>query len=190
MSLPSGVTGSLHGLVEGVAAHEAHAFPKPQRERIALLDGLGIEGDAHCGVTVKHRSRVAVDPTQPNIRQVHLIQGELHDELLAAGFDVGPGVMGENITTRGMDLLGLPRGTRLHIGASAIVEVTGLRNPCPQMDAYQTGLTAATLDRDPDGALVRKAGIMGIVVLGGEVLPGDRVVAKLPDGPHVKLERV
>ncbi len=178
------------GTVTAVSRGPGHRFSKPVQERIRLLAGLGVEGDAHLGVTVKHRSRVAQDPTQPNLRQVHLIHSELHEELIAKGFRVAPGVMGENVTTRGLDLLGLPRGTLLRLGGSAVVEVTGLRNPCKQLDAYQAGLLAAVLGRDADGNLVRKAGIMGIVLSGGEIAPGDDIVVELPPRPHGRLERV
>jgi MOSC domain-containing protein YiiM len=152
--------------------------------------GLGVEGDAHMGQTVKHRSRVAADPTQPNLRQVHLIHAELHDELRLAGFSVMAGDMGENITTRGIDLLGLPTGARLLIGASAVVEVTGLRNPCDQLDQFQSGLKAAVLDRDDQGNLIRKAGVMGIVLTSGEVQAGDVIGVELPQPPYRPLERV
>ena len=154
------------------------------------MPGLGVEGDAHQGATVKHRSRVARDPTQPNLRQVHLIHAELHEELRAAGFTVSAGQMGENVTTRGVDLLGLPAGARLHLGDAAVVEVTGLRNPCAQLDRIQPGLMAATLDRDEHGNLVRKAGIMGVVVAGGEVRPGDPIRVELPPQPHRPLAPV
>lgn len=150
----------------------------------------GVEGDAHLGVTVKHRSRVAVDPSQPNLRQVHLIHAELHDELRAAGFEITAGQMGENITTRGIDLLGLPTGTRLVLGADAVVEVTGLRNPCAQLDQFRPGLLAAVLGRDENGNLVRKAGIMGVVLASGDVRPGDLIQVELPPEPHKALERV
>jgi MOSC domain-containing protein YiiM len=156
-----------------------------------LLEGLGVEGDAHAGVTVKHRSRVRRDPTAPNLRQVHLVHGELHDELRAAGFDVGPGDMGENVTTRGVDLLGLPAGTLLRLGSGgAVVEVTGLRNPCVQLDGFADGLMRAVLDRDADGGLVRKAGVMGVVRAGGAVRPGDGIAVELPAGPHQPLQPV
>lgn len=160
------------------------------RPAIVLRQGEGVEGDAHAGVTVRHRSRVKVDPTQPNLRQVHLIHGELHDELQAAGFNVAEGTMGENITTRGIDLLGLPRGACLHIGPQAVVQVTGLRNPCSQLDHYQKGLTAAVLGRDAAGGLIRKAGVMGIVLAGGAVRAGDAIRVALPAPPHLPLERV
>ncbi|WP_220446520.1 MOSC domain-containing protein [Paenibacillus piri] len=160
------------------------------QSRIRLLAGLGVEGDAHLGRTVKHRSRVAADPTQPNLRQVHLIHGELHDELREAGFIVSPGQMGENITTRGIDLLALPTGTRLYIGETAEVEITGLRNPCDQLDRLQPGLMAAVLGRDEQGQLIRKAGIMGIVIAGGDVKPGDPIRIGLPTEPYRPLERV
>jgi len=176
--------------VIAVSSHRTHEFSKPLQSQIRLLAGLGVEGDAHCGVTVKHRSRVRADPTQPNLRQVHLIHSELHDTLNKSGFSVSAGVMGENITTRGIDLLGLPRDAKLHIGDTAIVQVTGLRNPCLQLDAYQDGLMAATLDRDADGNLIRKAGIMGIVLEGGIVKAGDEIKIELPPKPHQRLERV
>ena len=176
--------------VIAVALSPTHSFSKGLTTEIRLLAGLGVEGDAHMGETVKHRSRVAQDPTQPNLRQVHLVHAELLDELRASGSAVGPGTIGENITTRDIDLLGLPRGALLHLGEEAIVEVTGLRNPCIQLDHYQKGLTAATLDRDADGNLVRKAGVMGIVRAGGVVRPEDRIRVVLPERPHRALERV
>lgn len=178
------------GVVTAVSLSAKHDFSKPTQLRIRLLAGLGVEGDAHLGVTVKHRSRVAKDPTRPNLRQVHLIHEELFDELKAAGFDIAPGAIGENITTRGIDLLGLPRGARLHIGPNAIVEVTGLRNPCRQLNTFRPGLMAAVLDRDADGNLVRKAGIMAIVLSGGEVGPGDNIRVEMPAEPHQRLLEV
>jgi MOSC domain-containing protein YiiM len=163
---------------------------KPNQDGIRLLAGLGVEDDAHQGVTVKHRSRVARDPSQPNLRQVHLIHAELHDELGANGFRIEAGQMGENITTRGVDLLELPTGSRLHLGASAVVEVTGLRTPCAQLDKIEPGLMAATLDRDEAGNLIRKAGIMAIVIASGDVRPGDPIRVELPALPHRSLEPV
>lgn len=177
-------------VVAAVAAHSLHAFSKVPQASILLVAGLGVDGDAHAGVTVKHRSRVAVDPTRPNLRQVHLIHGELHDALKAQGFAVHPGAMGENVTTRGLDLLALPRGARLRLGATAIVEVTGLRNPCLQLDRFQPGLMAATFGRSEGGDLIRKAGIMGIVINGGRVGPGDRIEIEWPAAPHLVLEPV
>jgi len=178
------------GVVVAVCLSPLHTFGKEPQPAVRLLAGLGVEGDAHLGVTVKHRSRVATDPTQPNLRQVHLIHAELHDELRAAGFDVAPGQMGENVTTRGVELLTLPTGTLLRLGAEAVVEVTGLRNPCVQLDTFQPGLMAAVLDRDAAGNLIRKAGVMGVVRTGGEVKPGDAVVVELPPPPHRPLEKV
>jgi MOSC domain-containing protein YiiM len=154
------------------------------------LPGLGVVGDAHQGATVKHRSRVERDPTQPNLRQVHLVHAELHEELRAAGFTVTAGQMGENITTQGIALLGLRIGARLCLGGSAVVAVTGLRNPCAQLDRIQPGLMAATLCRDEHGNLVRKAGIMGVVIAGGEVRPGDPILVELPPQPHRPLAPV
>lgn len=180
----------MSGTVTAVSRSGTHTMSKPNEGSIRLLAGLGVEGDAHLGVTVKHRSRVAKDPTVPNLRQVHLIHAELHDELRAGGFELAPGEMGENVTTRGVDLLGLPTGTRLRLGEEAVVEVTGLRNPCRQLDGLRKGLMAATLDRDAEGNLVRKAGIMAIVISGGEVRPGDEVAVDLPAPPHRMLEAV
>ena len=154
------------------------------------MAGLGVDGDTHAGATVQHRSRVARDPSQPNLRQVHLVHAELHDELRAAGFDVASGQMGENVTTHGIDLLALPAGTRLRIGAHAELEVTGLRNPCTQLNGIQDGLMAAVLDRDASGNLVRKAGVMAIVLATGEIRPGDPIEVELPAEPHAPLEPV
>ena len=176
--------------VTAVSLSAAHGVGKQNQDYVHLLAGVGVEGDVHSGSKVKHRSRVARDAEQPNLRQVHLIHGELHDELRSGGFDVAEGEMGENVTTRGVDLLALPAGTRLHLGEEAVVEVTGLRNPCKQLDGIQPGLMAATLDRDQQGSLVRKAGIMGIVSVGGEVRPGDTIDVALPPKPHVPLEPV
>ncbi|WP_309572540.1 MOSC domain-containing protein [Deinococcus sp.] len=157
---------------------------------IRLLAGRGVEGDTHAGVTVQHRSRVRADPTQPNLRQLHLIHSELFDEVAAQGFSVSPADLGENVTTQGIDLLGLPRGTRLHLGPDVIVEVTGLRNPCAQIDAFQPGLLKAVLDVDAESQPIFKAGIMGVVVHGGEIRPGDAVDVVLPPPPHEALRRV
>ncbi len=178
------------GTVISVSKSNSHTFNKYQSDKILLLPGLGVEGDAHMGETVKHRSRVAKDPTQPNLRQVHLMHSELFVELREKGFEVSPGQMGENITTQGIDLLELPRDTVLSIGETAKVQVTGLRNPCKQIDSIKPGLMNAVLDRDEDGNLVRKAGIMGVVLVGGEVRAGDNVEINLPPKPYKKLERV
>jgi len=180
----------MSATVIAVSGAPGHRFSKLVQGSIRLLAGLGVEGDVHCGETVKHRSRVAVDPTQPNLRQVHLIQAELLDELNAAGFDVAPGGMGENVLTRGLDLLGLPVGARLRLGTDALAEITGLRNPCSQIDAFRPGLLKAVLGRDAEGRIVRKAGIMGIVLEGGEIWPGDTIEVRLPAMPHRALERV
>jgi hypothetical protein len=180
----------MQPFVTAVSRNAKHNFSKPNCDSITLLAGLGVEGDAHMGVTVKHRSRVRRDPTQPNLRQVHLIHAELIDELRAQGFAVSPGAMGENVTTRGIDLLTLPRGALLHIGAEAVIEVTGLRNPCIQLDKFQAGLMQATLGRDDAGNLIRKAGVMAIVRNGGTVRADDLVRVVLPDGPLRVLEPV
>jgi MOSC domain-containing protein YiiM len=176
--------------VVAVSRSGSHTFTKANEASIRLLAGLGVEGDAHAGATVRHRSRVERDPTVPNLRQVHLIHAELHDELRSKGFDVSPGQLGENVTTRGLDLLGLATGTRLHLGDRAIVEVTGLRTPCRQLEGIHEGLQAAVLDRDADGQLVRKAGIMSIVVESGTLRAGDPIAIELPARPHRPLQPV
>lgn len=176
--------------VLSVSKSPTHSLSKKPEPAIQLLAGLGVEGDAHMGATVKHRSRVAQDPNQPNLRQVHLIHAELHEELRQAGFPIAPGQMGENITTSGINLLDLPQNTQLHIGESAIVEITGLRNPCNQLNGIQEGLMQAVLGRDENNRLIRKAGIMGIVLRGGIVQPGDAIRVQLPSPPFVPLDRV
>lgn len=175
------------GRVAAVSRSPTHTLVKANQDGIRLLTGRGVEGDAHLGERVQHVSRVKRDPTSPNLRQVHLIHAELHDELAAAGFTVRAGQMGENITTRGVDLLGLPAGTRLLLGDTAVVEVTGLRNPCAQLNKIEPGLMAATLGRDERGDLIRKAGVMSIVLTGGEVRPGDPIRVELPPAPHRAL---
>lgn len=180
----------MSGTVVAVSLSPRHTFTKPNALGIRLLEGLGVEGDAHAGATVKHRSRVAQDPTQPNLRQVHLVGEELLDELRAGGFNVFPGAMGENVTTRGIPLLDLPQGTRLRLGEAAVVEVTGLRNPCRQLNAFQPGLMDAVLGRDEHGGLILRAGIMGIVRASGEIAAGDCIVVTLPAGERRALKRV
>jgi hypothetical protein len=177
--------------VEAVSTGAIHGIGKENADAIRLVAGLGVDGDVHAGETVKHRSRVRKDPTQPNLRQVHLIHTELHEELAGRGFPViAPGQMGENVTTSGVELLSLPRGTRLRLGQEAVVEVTGLRNPCNQLDEIAPGLMKAVLDRDADGEVVRKSGVMGVVLQGGEVRPGDAIEVELPTEPHVRLAPV
>lgn len=173
--------------VIAVSKSSAHTFSKTVVDSIRLIAGEGVDGDAHQGVTVKHRSRVKVDPTQLNLRQVHLIHDELIQELQEKGFDVHPATMGENITTAGVDLLALPTDTILAIGAGVQLKVTGLRNPCAQLDNYQKGLMAAVLDRDEQGNLIRKAGIMSVVLKGGVVHAGDPIDVMLPAQPHRPL---
>ncbi|GHH83494.1 MOSC domain-containing protein [Streptomyces sulfonofaciens] len=180
----------MTGTVAAVSSNATYSFTKPTRDGITLLAGLGVAGDVHAGVTVRHRSRVAQDPTLPNLRQVHLIHEELFAEVAGAGFTVAPGELGENVTTRGIDLLGLPAGTLLGLGPDAVVEVTGLRNPCAQIDRFQDGLLKQVVGRDESGAVVRKAGIMGVVRMGGMVRPGDAITVRLPEPPHRPLERV
>lgn len=181
---------SLQGAVAAVNRSATHSLQKPSEPSIRLLAGLGVEGDAHLGTTVQHLSRIKKDPLQPNLRQVHLIHAELHAEVTAKGMPVLPGQMGENVTTVGIDLLGLPKGTRLLLGKDAVVEVTGLRNPCHQLNNIQPGLLDACLDRDAEGNLVRKAGVMGIVLVGGVVHAGDVITVSLPEGDLVALQPV
>jgi MOSC domain-containing protein YiiM len=178
------------GIVKSVSKSETHTFSKFSCHKIVLLKGLGVEGDAHKGKHVKHRSRVAKDPSQPNLRQVHLIHSELFNELEEKGFNIRDGELGENVTTQGIDLLSLPKGALLKIGETAKIEVTGLRNPCKQLDLLHKGLMKAVLDQDREGNLIRKAGIMGIVLEGGEVRVGDRIAIEFPPKPYLKLERV
>jgi MOSC domain-containing protein YiiM len=173
-----------------VSCSATHTMAKGNQQAVQLREGYGVEGDAHAGSTVKHRSRVARNPRQPNLRQVHLIHAELHDELRSEGFDVSPGQMGENITTKGIDLLGLPAGTRLRLGDDALIEITGLRNPCAQLDRIQPGLMAAVLDRDEQGNLIRKAGVMAVVLTSGLVRPGDAITVELPPDPRCPLEPI
>ena len=176
--------------VVAVSVAPKHRFSKAPAEAIRLVEGIGVAGDAHAGVTVQHRSRKRWRPHLPNLRQVHLIHAELVDELAGRGFAIAPGDIGENVLTRGIDLLALPEGARLLLGAEAVVEVTGLRNPCVQMDRFAPGLMEAVLDRAPDGTLIRRSGIMGIVVAGGDVRPGDPIGIELPEPPHRALEPV
>ena len=180
----------MHGIILSLAKKATHDFSKTPVPSFHLIAGEGVEGDAHRGTSVQHRSRVLRDPSQPNLRQVHLISAELLEELAAAGFKVAAGDIGENITTRGLDLLSLPTGTRLMLGDNATIEITGLRNPCAQLNEFQPGLMSALLDRDPDGQLVRKGGVMAIVLKGGEVRTGDQISVVLPDGVHHPLKPV
>jgi MOSC domain-containing protein YiiM len=178
------------GLVVAVAASETHGVTKDRHDAIRLIAGYGVDGDAHCGETVKHRSRVAKDPTQPNLRQVHLIHAELFDTLADNGFAVSPAMMGENITTRGIDLLGLSAGTRLEIGDEAMIEITGLRNPCHQLNGLIPGLMQEVLDRTDDGSLIRLASVMAIVIRGGLVSAGDAITIVHSPIPHIVLQPV
>jgi hypothetical protein len=178
------------GVVTAVSRSPTHSLAKWNQNSITLVAGFGVDGDAHNGKTVKHLSRLLRFGNSPNLRQVHLIHSELHDELRSAGFGVVAGQMGENVTTRGIDLLSLPTGARLRLGSEVVIEVTGLRNPCGQLNKIQPGLMKATLARDADGNLIRKAGIMAIVLAGGAVKPGDDVAVELPSAPHLPLEPI
>ena len=170
--------------VISVSRDDEHRFTKPRRESITLVAGLGVEGDAHFGATVQHLSRVRRDPTQPNLRQVHLIHSELFDEVTA---EIAPGELGENVTTEGVDLLELPRGTRLRLGPEAVVELTGLRNPCLQIDGFEPGLLKQVVGTDAEGRTIRKAGVMAVVIAGGVVKPGDAIAVDIPAGPFEAL---
>ncbi len=180
----------MNAAVTSVHLSSTHSFSKQPVDALTLVAGIGAIGDAHAGSMVKHRSRVAADPTQPNLRQVHLLHGELLDELAARGFAVNPGELGENIATTGVDLVNLPTGTTVCIGDDAIVSLTGLRNPCRQIEAFQTGLQSQVLGRNNDGSLARLAGVMAVVIRGGAVSPGDPIRWTLPPEPHHRLETV
>ncbi|MCF8237398.1 MAG: MOSC domain-containing protein [Saprospiraceae bacterium] len=178
------------GTVLSVSQSSTHQLSKPPCPAIQLIRDHGVEGDAHAGRTVKHRSRVAKDPNQPNLRQVHLIQSELFDELASHNFTIEPGMMGENITTKGIDLLSLPRGTQLHIGKDAIIEVTGLRNPCNQLNGLFPGLMQKLVLKDEHDRVIRKAGVMSVVIQSGGICPDDEIRVVLPEGRPIPLERV
>ena len=176
--------------VLSVSRHQTHEFSKTVVDRIEIVENAGVAGDAHAGITVKHRSRVAVDPNQPNLRQVHLIERELFDALAVSGFELKAGDLGENILTQGIALLELPTDTVLRIGPDVRLQVTGLRNPCSQIENFRTGLLKEVVYKGSDGNLVRKAGVMTVVLAGGSVRPGDSIEAELPPLPHRPLERV
>jgi hypothetical protein len=176
-------------VVVAVARDDRHRFSKPVRDEIVLVAGHGVEGDAHAGETVRRRSRFRGTWTEPNLRQVHLIQRELFDELAVEGHEVAPGELGENVTTAGIDLLALPRGTRLRLGDAAEIELTGLRTPCVQLDRFQPGLMRRLIRRERDTTRLR-AGVMAVVVEGGVVRPGDAVAVEIPVGPRHPLPRL
>jgi len=184
-----GIVAVMPAVVLAVHLSATHSFSKRDVDRIRVIEGLGVEGDAHCGATVQHLSRVRTDPSQPNLRQIHLIHGELFDDLSSAGYVVAPGQLGENVTTRGIDLLALPVGTRLHI-ASAVITVTGLRNPCQQINDFHPGLLKEVLCSEANGVVTRLAGVMGTIARGGLIAPGDRIEIELPPPPHLPLTRV
>jgi MOSC domain-containing protein YiiM len=176
--------------VAAVCRSTSHEFSKSAVTAIRLIRGEGVEHDTHRGTKVQHRSRVRRDPDQPNLRQVHLLHSELLEALINQGYKVGAGVLGENITTTGVDLLSLSTNTVLKIGTETQIKITGLRNPCAQLDHYQKGLTGAVLDRTASGDLIRKAGIMAIVLVGGTVRSGDLITVIEPAPPHFSLQPV
>ncbi len=176
--------------VLAVSARAGHHFSKTPREAITLIAGIGVEGDAHAGERVKHRSRVRANPDQPNLRQVHLLPHELLEEVAKLGYTVQPGDLGENVLTSGIDLIRLPKGTRLRLGNDAEIEITGLRNPCAQIERFREGLLEQVVEKDAEGTIIRKAGVMSIVLTGGIVRPGDPISVTLPPEPHQPLERV
>lgn len=190
MAMDKSLPSPIRGQVLAVARDDRHRFSKSLAPYIEIVAGLGVSGDAHAGKTVQHRSRVAADPSQPNLRQVHLIHRELLDQLAADGFAVDPGQLGENITTSGIPLLDLPRGTLLRLVSSAMLEVTGLRNPCKQIEANRPGLLARLAKKQADASIERLAGIMCVVNADGRVEPGDVVIAEMPTEPHLPLEPV
>jgi MOSC domain-containing protein YiiM len=176
--------------VVSLSKSQQHTFSKSTCQSITLIQGEGVAGDAHRGVFVKHHSRVKANPCAPNLRQVHLIHHELISELQEKGFNVEAASMGENIMTQGIDLLALPRDTKVNIGQHAVIQITGLRNPCKQLDNYQKGLMTAVLDKDDAGNIIRKAGVMGVVLKGGDIYVGDTIKILFPQKPYLALERV
>ncbi|CAM5572528.1 MOSC domain-containing protein [Streptomyces atroolivaceus] len=181
----------MSGRVTTVSSNGTYSFSKPNRESVTLVAGLGVEGDVHAGGTIRHQFRMTYEPDLPNLRQVHLMHEELFDELALKGYDVAPGQLGENITTRDVDLLGLPTGALLHLGDEAVVEVTGLRNPCAKINDFRQGLLGEVFALDPvSGDFTFRSGIMAVVRHGGTVRPRDAVGIELPPGPHRPLERV
>jgi MOSC domain-containing protein YiiM len=178
------------GQVVSVSARRGHGVGKTILPEIQLIAGQGVEGDAHCGEKVKHRSRARFNPSLPNLRQVHLIHAELQEELAGKGFEIVPGELGENILTRGIDLLALPTGTILSLPSGSEIEVTGLRNPCIQLERHKAGLMEALLDHALNGSLIRKGGIMGIVLAGGAAKTGDAIIVTYPQMPFAALKPV
>ncbi len=178
------------GSVVSVSRDSTHRVSKVPQQAITLLEGIGVEGDAHAGATDQHRYTKRRDPHRPNLRQVHLIQSELFDELATHGYAVGPGQLGENVTTSGVDLLALPAGTRLHLGDEAVVEVTGLRGPCKLINQVADGLLKAVVATGRGKEVPQRTGVMSVVVVGGIVRPGDAVRVELPVGEHRVLQTV
>ena len=179
--------GTERASVVAVSKDEYHRFSKVPCTQITLIKGVGVRGDTHSGVTVQHLFAVEQDPRQPNLRQVHLLQQEFLDQARDQGYELTPGDLGENILTDDLDLVGLWQDTLLHIGSQAVVRVSGLRNPCAQIDSFRPGLLQVAVRRDLKGDVVRKAGIMGVVTTGGVVHPGDEIEVEWPAQPHRRL---
>lgn len=180
----------MPSLVVAVHLDARHAFSKQSVSKIELIAGHGVRGDAHFGITAQHLSKIAKDPTQPNLRQVHLLHEGLLQELHSKGFDVAPGQLGENITTSGLAILALSAGTKLQLGTQVVLRVTGLRSPCSKIESFHPGLLAAVVDRAEDGSVIRKAGVMCVVEQGGEVRAGDSILVIAQPEIHIPLEPV
>lgn len=180
----------MNATVISVSRSSGHSFRKACEESINLIEGFGVEGDVHAGKKIKHTFLAKEDPDRKNIRQIHLIAAELFTELKGKGFNVDPGQLGENITTEGIDLLSLPTGTLLHIGNGAVIELTALRQPCIQIDEFQQGLLKEVVYKDSGGNIIRKVGVMGVILVSGAVSPNDEIIVETPDKPHHKLDYV
>jgi hypothetical protein len=175
----------VEGYVHSVSASPRHGFSKLVRESITLIKGHGVDGDAHAGAFVKHRYLARWRPRMANERQVHLINQALFEELFSEGFNVQPGNLGENVTTRGIDLLRLPLGTMLALGPTAAVELRGLRTPCVLVDRFRKGLLKALVRKGEQPRF--RAGVMGVVREGGILFPGNPVKVTISPAPWQAL---
>jgi MOSC domain-containing protein YiiM len=170
--------------VTSVSLNPLHTFSKRPVPEIRILAHHGVEGDAHAGEKVQHLYRVRKNPNAPNLCQVHLIAEEFLEELRTQNFPIEPGQLGENIIVRSLDLCSLSVGATLRLGSDALIEITGLRDPCNQLNTLRPGLMKACLARSLDGTLIRKAGVMAIALVSGSVRPGDPIHLTLPPHPH------